>query len=100
MSRWQRAVLVILIGLLTAACTAHPSPEPSSTPAPPHGPIRSPLPGLSPEVSANPSPSSTDAVSLSCVFGPRHSDVCRQAAAVAEAALPADHPPVTAVQVS
>jgi len=93
-------MLLILFGLLIAACTTRPSPEPSFPPAPSPGPIRSPLPGLSPEVTAIPSPSPPDAVSLSCVFGPSHLDVCRQAAAVAEAALPADRPPVTAMQVS
>lgn len=45
-------------------------------------------------------PSPTDAVSLACAFGNPHRDICWKAAAAAQRALPADHAPITAIQIS
>ena len=51
-------------------------------------------------VSPTAEPSPTDAVSLACAFGNPHGDICQKAAEAAQRALPTDHAPVTAIQIS
>ena len=96
MAHRGRLVLVAASALAFAGCSTVPSPGPSNGPTVLPSPVMTVLATASP--TAEPSP--TSAVSLACAFGNPQRDICQKAAAAAQKALPPDHTPVTAIQIS
>lgn len=93
--RWHSA-MVAAFAFLIAGCTTVPSPSLSSAPT-----LLASAPSTVLETAApTAEPSPTEVVSLACAFGDPQRDVCQKAAAAAQKALPPDHGPITAIQIS
>lgn len=93
--RWH-FVLVAASALAFVGCTTLQSPNPSNVPTA----LASPAMTVLATASSTAQPSPTDAVALACAFGDPQRGICQKAAAAAQGALPTDHAPITAIQIS